>query len=639
MDGCLGERGKESVLRDAARGLARDLTRPLSSWTVVDRERSRSQLVLAAFVVVVLTLALPQPGQVHWPAALLAVGGIAGTWVASLVPVVWPVMNRVGGVVIAVEIAALVAATGGPRSPYSVFYAMLLLYAAVFYGTRRLLLTGVVVAAAAAAPYAWSAVPGVGAEGTELLVRFAVWAGTCAVVHGLVGELRRGHRQLREQEQRYRSLFDHNPDAVFSMDIQGRFTSANDAGHRLTGHTPGGLIGDSVADLLAPEDAPETARRFTAAAAGDPQSYQTNVLNRRGRRVEVAVSNLPIVVDGRVVGVYGIAKDISELTALHDALAHQALHDPLTGLANRALLVDRIRLAMAGGGRSGQPVSLLMLDLDGFKQVNDTLGHAAGDDLLIEVAARLRHCTRPADTLARLGGDEFALVLPDTGTSSAVGIAERVLSELAAAVSIDGRQVTLAASIGVVVDQRTGCEAAELLAQADAAMYAAKRSGKGRYEMFRPGLRHPRPELLAGMRTAEARAWASYMTALRAEIADRKQSGALPAATRAPVTVHRTLEHLLAAIAALPPDAAVAGLALPARADLEDFVFHQSAVHHWADALVRDGTLTTRRSCPADRFWAHLEAYVSSTTRCDGPAQLSVDEQDHGESRPGRALA
>ncbi|WP_041775676.1 diguanylate cyclase domain-containing protein [Blastococcus saxobsidens] len=588
----------------------------------MDRERSRSRLLLAAFVVVVLTLALPQPGQVHWPAALLAVAAIAATWTASLVPALWPAMNRVGGVVTAVEIAALVAATGGPRSPYSVLYGMLLLYTAVFYGTRRLLLTGVVVAAAAAAPHAWPAAPGTEAEGTELLIRLAVWAGTCAVAHGLVTQLRRRTRQLREQEQRYRSLFDHNPNAVYSMDTEGRFTSANAVAHRLMGAGPGELIGDSVVKLAAPDDAAETARRFAAALDGHPQNYWTSVVDRQGRRVEVSVSNLPIMVDGRVVGVYGIAKDISELKALQDTLAHQALHDPLTGLANRTLLADHAELAIADSTRSGKPVALLMLDLDGFKQVNDTLGHAAGDDLLVEVAARLRRCTRPADTLARLGGDEFALVLPNTDTSSAAGIAERILSELAPPVSVAGQQITLAASIGIVVDQMTGREAAELLAQADAAMYAAKRAGKGRYELFHPALRHP--ESLPGMRTADARAWAAYMAALRAEITDRKQSG-LPTAPRAPAVVHRTLEQLLAAIAALPPEAAVADLALPTRVDLEAFVFHQSAVDHWANTLVQDGTLTTRCPRAADRFWAYLQAWVVSAAPCDEAVAAMAD--------------
>lgn len=589
-----------------------DVTRPLASEAVAGRERSRSQLLLAALVIVGLTLGMPHPGKVHGVAAGLVLAVTAATWGASLVRVFWPVLNRVGGVLLTAEIMGLVAVTGGVRSPYNVLYAMLLLYAAVFYGTRRLLLTGVVVAVAAAAPYLSSRSPDLASERTELLVRLAVWAITCVVVHGLVRQLRALTRQLAEQEQRYRSLVDHNPDAVYSMDPAGRFTSANAAGCHLVGYSADELRGQPYEMLLAPEDVPGIRDRFSAGLMRNPQSYQTRIIDRHGHPIDVAVSNLPIVVDGQVLGVYWIAKDISPLVALQDALERQALHDPLTGLANRSLLADRVEHALAGGERAGEHIAVLMLDLDGFKQVNDTFGHAAGDALLQQVAARLRRCSRPGDTLARLGGDEFALVLPGTDDVQAVQVADRILAELCAPMSVEDGQATVGSSIGIAVGVGDGARAGELFAQADEALYAAKRAGRGRWEVFHAGLRRPSAEALSGVRVDDARAWAGYMNALRADIAERKDLGELPSGTRAPATLHRTLEQLLAAIEALPREAAKADLALPERSELEVFIFHQSAVQPWADALARDGTLRTHRPAAADWFWAQLQAAITS---------------------------
>jgi diguanylate cyclase (GGDEF)-like protein len=172
-------------------------------------------------------------------------------------------------------------------------------------------------------------------------------------------------------------------------------------------------------------------------------------------------------------------------------LRHRAFHDPLTQLPNRALFLDRAEHALARERREGGSVAVLYVDLDHFKEVNDRLGHAVGDDLLIEVAQRLRSCVRSVDTAARLGGDEFGVLIEDVlSASEAVQAAERVLATVSEPFVVAGGEHSLKGSIGVVVSDGSGEGADELMRRADVAMYAAKAHGEGRYELFDPTLEH-----------------------------------------------------------------------------------------------------------------------------------------------------
>jgi len=171
---------------------------------------------------------------------------------------------------------------------------------------------------------------------------------------------------------------------------------------------------------------------------------------------------------------------------LEDQLVHQALHDPLTGLANRALFGDRLEHGLARPMRPGATVAVLLIDLDDFKDLNDSLGHDAGDDLLTIIAARLQGHARAGDTVARLGGDEFGLLLEDTNAAEAMRIAEVMLQALAWPVALRGRDLVPTASIGIAI--AAGEDAETLLRNADTAMYAAKRQGKGRSMLFEPAM-------------------------------------------------------------------------------------------------------------------------------------------------------
>jgi diguanylate cyclase (GGDEF)-like protein len=188
--------------------------------------------------------------------------------------------------------------------------------------------------------------------------------------------------------------------------------------------------------------------------------------------------------EGRIVSYVGVQHDVSGRVAHEAELTRMALHDALTGLPNRRLLDDRIRMALERSAREGGAVALLMLDLDQFKRVNDTLGHAAGDVLLCQVASRLGDALRSTDTVARLGGDEFAVLCAPDLSSSVEAVADRVLSVFAKPFQLGAHRLPVTSSVGMAVTQRGAASVATLMREADVAMYRAKRRGQGLVERF-----------------------------------------------------------------------------------------------------------------------------------------------------------
>jgi diguanylate cyclase (GGDEF)-like protein len=189
-----------------------------------------------------------------------------------------------------------------------------------------------------------------------------------------------------------------------------------------------------------------------------------------------------------VLAYSALLTEVSERRILQNQLSHQAFHDALTGLPNRALFIRRLAESMQVTGESTGPPSAVLIDLDGFKNVNDTLGHGAGDELLQRIAERLRGCTRVGDTVARLGGDEFAIVVPAESGNDALAVSQRLIDALRTPIRVAGQEISINASIGIAeFDGQSGPD--DLLADADIAMYAAKKAGKARYEVFRRGMR------------------------------------------------------------------------------------------------------------------------------------------------------
>jgi diguanylate cyclase (GGDEF)-like protein len=248
------------------------------------------------------------------------------------------------------------------------------------------------------------------------------------------------------------------------------------------------VVGRPFADWAHPEDREAVAATLAAAGEGEalpPLEWRLAHADGRYRYVETALNDLSD--DPGVQGLVLTSRDISERKALEAELRRRALHDELTGLANRGLFADRIEHCLSS--RERESLAVVFLDLDDFKGINDSLGHAAGDRLLKDVARRLLSCVRPQDTVARLGGDEFAILLEGADEGRARKVADRVLAAMAPAFDLGGEQVTARASVGLAAAAGEELDASDLLSRADAAMYVAKSRGKGHYQVFEPTMR------------------------------------------------------------------------------------------------------------------------------------------------------
>jgi diguanylate cyclase (GGDEF)-like protein/PAS domain S-box-containing protein len=296
----------------------------------------------------------------------------------------------------------------------------------------------------------------------------------------------------RRQTAHFRSLVTSSTDLVLVFGEEGcRYMSASV--EQMIGRPQTDVLGTTFEHFVEPDDLPTV---HAVIEHGAPAQVLFRMRNRFGewRTLEANVTDLRA--DRQVHGVVLNARDVTERVRLEEELTRQAFHDSLTGLANRALFRDRLDHALAQSARSRETIAVLLVDLDGFKQVNDSLGHDAGDQLLQQLAGRFAAVARPGDTLARLGGDEFALLLEGANEVMATSVAGRLLSSLSGPVEVAGRSLRLGASIGVVTHHGDGGASDSLIRDADLAMYAAKEAGRGRYEVFRYEMARELGELL-----------------------------------------------------------------------------------------------------------------------------------------------
>jgi diguanylate cyclase (GGDEF)-like protein/PAS domain S-box-containing protein len=307
-------------------------------------------------------------------------------------------------------------------------------------------------------------------------------------------ERRRAEEALRWSEQRFRSLVQNASDIIAILDADGVMGYLSPGVQPVLGYAPDGLAGVNVFEMIHPDDVDRLRTAWSRVVLQPglypPIEFRFRHADGSWRHLEASANNL--LHDPSVGGVVENVRDITEQKLLEEQLTHRAFYDPLTDLPNRALFMDRLTHALAAtAGHRREAIAVLFLDLDGFKVINDSMGHGAGDALLSAVARRLMACLRLSDTIARFGGDEFAVLIEDvSGPGEAFRTAERILEKLRRPFDLEGREVFVTASIGIALSSLTvsGARPDDLLREADIALYQAKAVGKARAVIFDPSM-------------------------------------------------------------------------------------------------------------------------------------------------------
>ncbi len=304
--------------------------------------------------------------------------------------------------------------------------------------------------------------------------------------------------QIEHSEKWHRYLVNQSPDILYTLDSAGRFTFLNDRAETFLGINRADLIGRHYTQLIFEDDLERAKFVFNERRTGKRASRDVELRlniraneNRDGRFLTVELTSSGIYEPQRegipaiFRGTYGVAKEVGDRKRAQEKILHQAYHDGLTGLPNRLLFRDRLNLAVVQAKRHGGMLAVMFIDLDKFKSINDDLGHAAGDQLLKAVSARLAKCLRQGDTVARLGGDEFTLLLPNiTQRDDAENAARKVLAVLSQPFRIGQQEHVTGASIGIAVYPDDGDTIETLMQNADIAMYDVKAQGRNNYAFF-----------------------------------------------------------------------------------------------------------------------------------------------------------
>lgn len=308
-----------------------------------------------------------------------------------------------------------------------------------------------------------------------------------------ITEQRRTDAALRESEYKLRTLFASMSEGLTQVDNNEVMEFVNDRLCTMTGYTSEELIGKTTLDVFFDDEGRLIVQRENEQRQqGVSSQYETQLRKKSGEMMWVLVSGAPIINDdGVVTGTLGMFMDISERKRAEDQLLHDAFHDGLTGLANRALFMDHLRMTIERcKSRHSNSYAVLFLDYDRFKVVNDSLGHAEGDELLKQIARRLELWVRTGDLIARLGGDEFVILLTEmVEANDAIQVAQRIQDDLKKPFDINGREAFISASIGITLSMDRYSKAEDMLRDADIAMYRAKAKGRACYQVFNQAMR------------------------------------------------------------------------------------------------------------------------------------------------------
>jgi len=331
-------------------------------------------------------------------------------------------------------------------------------------------------------------------------------------------------KRLEHSEQLHRYMVNNSPDLIYILNLKGEFTFVNNSVKRLLGFERSELIGRHYSEFIADEDKLKAEFLFNERRR-ESRSKRTVELGLKCNTVNSSKpfenSTCPIELNSMGIyaadaedpkksstyqGTYGVARDISMRKKAEKLITYQAYHDLLTKLPNRAMLLDRLDLAIKQAARTGQSLIVMFLDLDRFKLINDSFGHVVGDQLLVEVADRLKHEIRTGDTLARLGGDEFMLLLPQpTSRQQAESVAQKLIASLQQPFFLRGKEVYVNVSIGIAVFPDDSSDINTLIKNADMAMYEVKSTGKNGYTFYNDKLEHAAAEKISiesGLRKA-----------------------------------------------------------------------------------------------------------------------------------------
>jgi diguanylate cyclase (GGDEF)-like protein/PAS domain S-box-containing protein len=301
---------------------------------------------------------------------------------------------------------------------------------------------------------------------------------------------KRAVQALRQSEERFRSLVQNASDLITVIEPDTTIVYQSPASERVLGYRAEEVVQTKLASLLHDDDLARMVAflREVMGGANTTAALEARLRHADGSWVYVEIVGADQRRDAAIGGLVLNIRDVSERKKLEEQLRFQAFHDPLTGLANRVRFADRLEHSLARAEREGTQIGVLFMDLDDFKSINDSLGHTAGDYLLIEVTRRMQSCLRAADTAARFGGDEFAILLERIdGPDDAWQVAERIFAALREPFEIEGKEIFVRASIGIALGGG-GAASEEVLRNADVAMYAAKGRGKGRAEIYESGM-------------------------------------------------------------------------------------------------------------------------------------------------------
>jgi diguanylate cyclase (GGDEF)-like protein/PAS domain S-box-containing protein len=305
-----------------------------------------------------------------------------------------------------------------------------------------------------------------------------------------ISERKRAEAALRDREARIRRLVDANIIGIFIGDLSGRITEANDAFLKISGYSKEDVLTEKFrwTDITPVQyDAADEHALEELRSTGRCTPYEKEYIRKDGSLIPVLSASA--LFEGEQDGAVTFVLDLTEIKLAEERLHHIADHDALTGLPNRALLQDRMRQAIASAHRNRARVAILFIDLDYFKNINDSLGHHVGDQVLKMAATRLQQCLREGDSVARLGGDEFVLILPLAGGSAdAAGVARKALATLTQPFSVEGNELHLGGSIGIGIYPDDGLDVDSLMRAADTAMYHAKEMGRGNFQFFTAAL-------------------------------------------------------------------------------------------------------------------------------------------------------